>query len=89
VDVDGDGTAREPRLRAGAARPAQTQTAAAEPAASTAGPGIPVGVASDSAAGKLADYVVLAEDLHSIPVDKIKDVKIVRTVVGGKAVYEG
>jgi predicted amidohydrolase YtcJ len=40
-------------------------------------------------AGKLADYVVLAEDLHSIPVDKIKDVKIVRTVVGGKAVYEG
>jgi predicted amidohydrolase YtcJ len=40
-------------------------------------------------AGKLADYVVLAEDLHSIRVDKIKDVKIVRTVVGGKAVYEG
>jgi predicted amidohydrolase YtcJ len=41
------------------------------------------------AAGKLGDYVVLAEDLHSIPVDKIKDVKIVRTVVGGKVVYEG
>lgn len=40
-------------------------------------------------AGKLADYVVLAEDLHSIPVDRIKDVKIVRTVVGGKTVYEG
>jgi predicted amidohydrolase YtcJ len=40
-------------------------------------------------AGKLADYVVLAEDLYSIPVDKIKDVKIVRTVVGGKTVYEG
>ncbi len=39
-------------------------------------------------AGKLADYVVLAEDLYSIPVDKIKDVKIVRTVVGGKTVYE-
>jgi predicted amidohydrolase YtcJ len=39
--------------------------------------------------GKLADYVVLAEDLHSIPVDKIKDVKIVRTVVGGTTVYEG
>jgi predicted amidohydrolase YtcJ len=40
-------------------------------------------------AGKLADYVVLGEDLRSIPVDKIKDVKIVRTVVGGKTVYEG
>ena len=39
-------------------------------------------------AGKLADYVVLAEDLYSIPVDRIKDVKIVRTVVGGKMVYE-
>jgi len=40
-------------------------------------------------AGKLADYVVLAEDLYSIPMDKFKDVKIVRTVVGGKTVYEG
>jgi len=40
-------------------------------------------------AGKLADYVVLAEDLYSIPADRIKDVKIVRTVVGGKTVYEG
>jgi predicted amidohydrolase YtcJ len=40
-------------------------------------------------AGKLADYVVLADDLHSIAVDRIKDVKIVRTVVGGKVVYEG
>jgi predicted amidohydrolase YtcJ len=40
------------------------------------------------AAGKLADYVVLAEDLYSIPVDRIKDIKIVRTVVGGKTVYE-
>jgi predicted amidohydrolase YtcJ len=41
------------------------------------------------AAGKLADYVVLAEDLYSIPSDRIKDVKIVRTVVGGQTVYEG
>ncbi len=40
-------------------------------------------------AGKLADYVVLAEDPFSIPVDKVKDIKIVRTVVGGKPVYEG
>jgi predicted amidohydrolase YtcJ len=40
-------------------------------------------------AGKLADYVVLAQDLNSIPVNKIKDVKVIRTVVGGKTVYEG
>jgi predicted amidohydrolase YtcJ len=40
-------------------------------------------------AGKLADYVVLAEDLYSMPVDQVKDVKIIRTVVGGKTVYEG
>ncbi len=39
-------------------------------------------------AGKLADYVVLAEDLYSIPIERIKDVKILRTVVGGKTVYE-
>ena len=43
----------------------------------------------DPATGMQKDYVVLAEDLHAIPVDKIKDVKIVRTVVGGKTVYEG
>ncbi len=38
--------------------------------------------------GKLADYVVLAEDLHTIAPSKIKDVEIVRTVVGGKTVYQ-
>lgn len=39
-------------------------------------------------AGKLADFVVLADDLHTVDPEKIKDVKIVRTVVGGKTVYE-
>lgn len=38
--------------------------------------------------GKLADYVVLAEDPHTIPAERIKDIKIVQTVTGGKAVYE-
>ena len=38
--------------------------------------------------GKLADYVVLAEDLHQIDPGKIKDVKVVRTVVGGVVRYE-
>lgn len=38
--------------------------------------------------GKLADFVVLAEDLHVIAPAKIKDVKIVRTVVGGAPVHQ-
>ncbi len=39
-------------------------------------------------AGKLADYVVLADDLHKIDPEKIKDVKIIQTVVGGVARYQ-
>jgi predicted amidohydrolase YtcJ len=39
-------------------------------------------------AGKLADFVVLAEDPHTVAPDKIKDIPIVRTVVGGVAMYE-
>jgi hypothetical protein len=38
--------------------------------------------------GKLADYVVLADDLHGVAPAKIKDVKIVRTVVGGRTAYQ-
>jgi predicted amidohydrolase YtcJ len=38
--------------------------------------------------GKLADFVVLSDDLHTVAQDKIKDLEIVRTVVGGKVVYE-
>lgn len=38
--------------------------------------------------GKLADYVVLAEDVKTIAPDKIKDIKIVRTVTGGVTRYE-
>jgi predicted amidohydrolase YtcJ len=40
------------------------------------------------AAGKLADFVVLAEDPHTVAQSKIKDIKIVRTVVGGATKYE-
>jgi predicted amidohydrolase YtcJ len=36
------------------------------------------------APGMLADFVVLADDLHSHP---IKDIQIVRTVVGGRTTY--
>lgn len=35
-------------------------------------------------AGKLADYVVLANDPHTVDPEKIKDIQIVRTVVGGQ-----
>jgi hypothetical protein len=38
--------------------------------------------------GKLADFVVLADDLHTVDQEKIKDIHIVRTVVGGKTVYQ-
>ena len=38
--------------------------------------------------GKLADFVVLADDLHTVDQEKIKDIEIVRTVVGGSTVYE-
>ena len=38
--------------------------------------------------GKLADFVVLADDPHTVSADKIKDIQIVRTVVGGTAVYQ-
>jgi predicted amidohydrolase YtcJ len=39
-------------------------------------------------AGKLADYVVLADDPHTLDVEKIKDIQIVRTVVGGRTSYQ-
>jgi predicted amidohydrolase YtcJ len=38
--------------------------------------------------GKLADFVVLSDDLHTVDPEKIKDIKIVRTVVGGTTVYQ-
>ncbi len=38
--------------------------------------------------GKLADFVILADDLHTVEPEKIKDIEIVRTVVGGSTVYQ-
>jgi predicted amidohydrolase YtcJ len=40
------------------------------------------------APGKYADYVVLAEDPHTVDPDHIKDIPIVRTVTGGAVVYQ-
>jgi len=38
--------------------------------------------------GKLADFVVLADDPHTVSKENIKDIQIVRTVVGGSTVYK-
>src|SRR5215470_1489922 len=38
--------------------------------------------------GKLADFVMLADDPHTVSQEKIKDIEIVRTVTGGASVYE-
>jgi len=40
-------------------------------------------------AGKLADFVVLSDDIFKIPPAAIKDVKVDATFVGGKVVYGG
>jgi predicted amidohydrolase YtcJ len=39
------------------------------------------------APGKLADFVVLEQDPHDVDPDRIKDIRINRTVVGGTTVY--
>jgi predicted amidohydrolase YtcJ len=39
-------------------------------------------------AGKLADFVVLAEDPFQVNPGKILDIKINRTVTGGETVYQ-
>jgi predicted amidohydrolase YtcJ len=38
--------------------------------------------------GKLADFVMLSEDPHAIDPEKIKDIAIARTVVGGETTYQ-
>ena len=38
--------------------------------------------------GKLADFVVISKDFLSCPVDQIKDIEALQTVVDGKSVYE-
>ncbi|HEV2130230.1 MAG TPA: amidohydrolase [Longimicrobiaceae bacterium] len=40
-------------------------------------------------AGKLADFVMLAEDPHTADPDRIKEIQVVRTVVGGRTMHPG
>ena len=46
------------------------------------------GIKGSITAGKLADFVMLAEDPHETDPDHIKEIKVVRTVVGGRTVHE-
>ncbi len=39
--------------------------------------------------GKLADLVLLGEDLRRVPAEQIRDTPVAMTVVGGEVVYEG
>ena len=38
--------------------------------------------------GMLADFVVLEKDPHDVPAETIKDIRVVRTVAGGRTTYE-
>lgn len=37
--------------------------------------------------GKYADFVMLADDLHKVEPERIKDIRVMRTFVGGELVY--
>ncbi len=45
------------------------------------------GIKGSITAGKLADFVMLEKDPHDVDPNQIKDIKVVRTVVGGKTMY--
>jgi predicted amidohydrolase YtcJ len=38
--------------------------------------------------GKLADFVILAADPHHVEPDAIKEIAVLRTVVGGRTTFE-
>ena len=38
--------------------------------------------------GKLADMVILSDDIFTIPPEKIRDVHVLKTILGGKLVFD-
>jgi predicted amidohydrolase YtcJ len=46
------------------------------------------GIKGSITPGKFADYIMLGADPHTIDPNTIKDIKILRTVTGGKTVYQ-
>ena len=38
--------------------------------------------------GKLADFIVIDRDIMTCPEDEIKDIQVLRTVIGGETVYK-
>jgi predicted amidohydrolase YtcJ len=46
------------------------------------------GVKGSVTAGKLGDFVILAESPYDVDPDRIKEIQVVRTVVGGRTVFE-
>ncbi len=39
--------------------------------------------------GKLADFIILSDDPTKVAPDAIKDVRVEKTVIGGKVVFDG
>jgi predicted amidohydrolase YtcJ len=38
--------------------------------------------------GKLADLVLLSDDIFTIPAEKIRDVHVLKTILGGKVIFD-
>jgi len=46
------------------------------------------GIKGSITQGKLADIVVLSNDLTKLPPEQIKDIRVEMTIIGGKVVWE-
>ena len=54
----------------------------------TAYAGYEENIKGSSTVGKLADFVILSDNLLTMNPDGIKDVKVLKTIVGGRIVHE-